>query len=57
MATQDPVNTTSPSFIKNRRSSLIAAIFLMATSAIGPGLLRKQLPLQRRWEQPLHLGY
>lgn len=39
MATQDPVNTTSPSFIKNRRSSLIAAIFLMATSAIGPGFI------------------
>lgn len=24
-------------FLRNRRSSLVAAIFLMATSAIGPG--------------------
>lgn len=39
MATQDTANTTSTSFIKNRRSSLIAAIFLMATSAIGPGFI------------------
>lgn len=39
MATQDTANTTSASFIKNRRSSLIAAIFLMATSAIGPGFI------------------
>lgn len=39
MATQDSANTTSISFIKNRRSSLIAAIFLMATSAIGPGFI------------------
>ncbi|EST56846.1 divalent metal cation transporter [Proteus hauseri] len=39
MATQDSANTTSSSFIKNRRSSLIAAIFLMATSAIGPGFI------------------
>ncbi|MEZ2686526.1 NRAMP family divalent metal transporter [Proteus vulgaris] len=37
MATQDSANTTS--FIKSRRSSLIAAIFLMATSAIGPGFI------------------
>lgn len=39
MATQDTANTTSSTFIKNRRSSLIAAIFLMATSAIGPGFI------------------
>lgn len=39
MVTQDSANTTSSSFIKNRRSSLIAAIFLMATSAIGPGFI------------------
>lgn len=39
MATQDTANTTSSMFIKNRRSSLIAAIFLMATSAIGPGFI------------------
>ncbi|MBG3011663.1 NRAMP family divalent metal transporter [Proteus faecis] len=39
MATQDSANTTSTSFIKSRRSSLIAAIFLMATSAIGPGFI------------------
>ncbi|QNH66108.1 divalent metal cation transporter [Proteus vulgaris] len=39
MATQDSANTISTSFIKSRRSSLIAAIFLMATSAIGPGFI------------------
>ncbi|MDO5405137.1 MAG: divalent metal cation transporter [Proteus sp. (in: enterobacteria)] len=39
MAIQDSANTTSTSFIKSRRSSLIAAIFLMATSAIGPGFI------------------
>lgn len=39
MATQDSANTAPTSFIKNRRSSLIAAIFLMATSAIGPGFI------------------
>ncbi|MBG3081876.1 divalent metal cation transporter [Proteus mirabilis] len=39
MATQDSANTASTSFIKSRRSSLIAAIFLMATSAIGPGFI------------------
>nr|WP_314264994.1 NRAMP family divalent metal transporter [uncultured Moellerella sp.] len=34
------VNTTpTTEFVKNRRSSLIAAIFLMATSAIGPGFI------------------
>ncbi len=27
------------SFVQNRRSSLLAAIFLMATSAIGPGFI------------------
>ncbi len=32
------------SFVQNRRSSLLAAIFLMATSAIGPGLLLKPPP-------------
>ncbi|WP_193017037.1 NRAMP family divalent metal transporter [Proteus sp. FME41] len=39
MATQDSANTAPTAFIKNRRSSLIAAIFLMATSAIGPGFI------------------
>ncbi len=39
MATQDSANTAPTSFIKSRRSSLIAAIFLMATSAIGPGFI------------------
>jgi Mn2+/Fe2+ NRAMP family transporter len=39
MATQDSANTAPTSFIKNRRSSLIAAIFLMATSALGPGFI------------------
>ncbi|MBI6530605.1 divalent metal cation transporter [Proteus vulgaris] len=39
MATQDSANTASTTFIKSRRSSLIAAIFLMATSAIGPGFI------------------
>ncbi|WP_036771216.1 NRAMP family divalent metal transporter [Photorhabdus australis] len=34
MATQKAIN-----FVKVRRSSLIAAIFLMATSAIGPGFI------------------
>lgn len=34
------VNTKpTTEFVKNRRSSLIAAIFLMATSAIGPGFI------------------
>lgn len=31
--------TTANAFAKDRRASLIAAIFLMATSAIGPGFL------------------
>ena len=39
MTAQDLSKTTSTSFIKKRRSSLIAAIFLMATSAIGPGFI------------------
>ncbi|WP_186309335.1 NRAMP family divalent metal transporter [Pseudomonas oryzihabitans] len=34
-----PVTQTASAFTKDRRSSLIAAIFLMATSAIGPGFL------------------
>jgi Mn2+/Fe2+ NRAMP family transporter len=33
------VTQTASAFTKDRRSSLIAAIFLMATSAIGPGFL------------------
>ncbi|AHK20298.1 membrane protein [Yersinia similis] len=36
MATQ---KTDSKSFIQKRRSSLMAAVFLMATSAIGPGFI------------------
>ncbi|WP_409308699.1 NRAMP family divalent metal transporter [Pectobacterium sp. B1J-3] len=36
MAAQETGNNT---FAQNRRSSLIAAIFLMATSAIGPGFI------------------
>ena len=36
MATQE---TANKSFVQKRRSSLIAAIFLMATSAIGPGFI------------------
>lgn len=30
---------TTADFARSRRSSLIAAIFLMATSAIGPGFI------------------
>lgn len=37
MATQHKASPSS--YIKARRSSLIAAIFLMATSAIGPGFI------------------
>lgn len=37
MAAQE--NTNTAEFVKNRRSSLIGAIFLMATSAIGPGFI------------------
>lgn len=37
MAAQESSNTAE--FVKNRRSSLISAIFLMATSAIGPGFI------------------
>lgn len=37
MAAQETANTAE--FVKNRRSSLIAAVFLMATSAIGPGFI------------------
>lgn len=32
-------NSTTVVFVKNRRASLISAIFLMATSAIGPGFI------------------
>ncbi|HEM8876978.1 TPA: divalent metal cation transporter [Providencia stuartii] len=37
MAAQE--STSTAEFIKNRRTSLIGAIFLMATSAIGPGFI------------------
>lgn len=37
MAAQE--NTNTAEFVKNRRTSLIGAIFLMATSAIGPGFI------------------
>ncbi|MDX4945177.1 MULTISPECIES: NRAMP family divalent metal transporter [Providencia] len=37
MASQESTNTAE--FVKNRRTSLIGAIFLMATSAIGPGFI------------------
>ncbi|MGL5954086.1 MAG: NRAMP family divalent metal transporter [Providencia rustigianii] len=37
MAAQE--NTTTAEYVKKRRSSLIGAIFLMATSAIGPGFI------------------
>ncbi|MCW2254221.1 Mn2+/Fe2+ NRAMP family transporter [Providencia alcalifaciens] len=37
MAAQENVNTAE--FVKKRRASLISAIFLMATSAIGPGFI------------------
>lgn len=37
MAAQESTNTAE--FVKNRRTSLIGAIFLMATSAIGPGFI------------------
>lgn len=32
-------SSSTVAFVKNRRSSLISAIFLMATSAIGPGFI------------------
>ena len=32
-------SSSTVAFIKNRRASLISAIFLMATSAIGPGFI------------------
>ncbi|MGG4608997.1 NRAMP family divalent metal transporter [Providencia sp. Me31A] len=38
MAAQESVPTTVE-YVKSRRSSLISAIFLMATSAIGPGFI------------------
>lgn len=38
MAAQDNAPTTAE-YVKSRRSSLISAIFLMATSAIGPGFI------------------
>lgn len=37
MAAQESTNTAE--FVKSRRTSLIGAIFLMATSAIGPGFI------------------
>ena len=37
--TQAAVTQTAQEFTKARRSSLIAAIFMMATSAIGPGFI------------------
>ncbi|HFD6681136.1 TPA: NRAMP family divalent metal transporter [Providencia alcalifaciens] len=37
MATQE--NISAAEYVKKRRSSLIGAIFLMATSAIGPGFI------------------
>ncbi|CAG9423197.1 hypothetical protein NVI2019_PEGOAJLN_02208 [Providencia alcalifaciens] len=37
MATQENISTAE--YVKKRRSSLIGAIFLMATSAIGPGFI------------------
>lgn len=39
MAMQEIANQETENFVSNRRSSLIAAIFLMATSAIGPGFI------------------
>ncbi|MBQ0397397.1 divalent metal cation transporter [Providencia rettgeri] len=38
MAAQESAPTTAE-YVKSRRSSLISAIFLMATSAIGPGFI------------------
>ena len=38
MAAQESASTTAE-YVKSRRSSLISAIFLMATSAIGPGFI------------------
>lgn len=38
MAAQESAPTTTE-YVKSRRSSLISAIFLMATSAIGPGFI------------------
>ncbi|RMR36150.1 Membrane protein, partial [Pseudomonas syringae pv. coriandricola] len=35
----DAVTTTTKEFTKARRASLVAAVFMMATSAIGPGFL------------------
>ena len=32
-------SSSTVAFVKNRRASLISAIFLMATSAIGPGFI------------------
>ncbi|MBD2802967.1 divalent metal cation transporter [Xenorhabdus sp. M] len=39
MAMQETVKQETINFASNRRSSLIAAVFLMATSAIGPGFI------------------
>lgn len=38
VATPEP-SSSGADFVKSRRSSIIAAIFLMATSAIGPGFI------------------
>ena len=38
VATPAP-SSSGADFVKSRRSSIIAAIFLMATSAIGPGFI------------------
>ncbi|MEQ5205204.1 hypothetical protein ABN228_22285, partial [Providencia rettgeri] len=37
MAAQENISTAE--YVKKRRSSLIGAIFLMATSGIGPGFI------------------
>ncbi|MDC9590528.1 divalent metal cation transporter [Xenorhabdus sp. XENO-10] len=39
MAMQETAKQDTINFVSNRRSSLIAAVFLMATSAIGPGFI------------------
>ncbi|CDH05706.1 putative Membrane protein, precursor [Xenorhabdus bovienii str. oregonense] len=39
MAIQETVKQETVNFAVNRRSSLMAAVFLMATSAIGPGFI------------------
>ncbi len=39
MSTQDPSRTERSAGLKLRRSALLGAVFLMATSAIGPGFI------------------